>query len=151
MKIKLAIIIIFLSAISSYTQDIGSLSYIHELGKKETATFGDAVSMFVLTLNKKAENFNTNISILKSLNVIPETDYSESTPLRRGMLASIIAKYLDLKDSLFYRIFKSERYAFRACIADNIMDANMSEWDKISGDELIEIMSIVAEKKGEEK
>ena len=38
-----------------------------------------------------------------------------------------------------------EGYAFRACVAHGIMDHDGSEWDKISGEELIEIMSKVTE------
>jgi hypothetical protein len=63
----------------------------------------------------------------------------------------MIARYLDLKDLLLYRLFKIERYAYQACVAAEIMEANRSEYDKLSGEELIEIMSTVDEiKRGAE-
>ncbi len=46
-------------------------------------------------------------------------------------------------------MFRTERYAFRACASRGLMDANNSEWDKLSGEELLEIMAKVSEFKNE--
>jgi hypothetical protein len=56
----------------------------------------------------------------------------------------MIAGKLNLGDSLMYMILPLERYAFKACIAENIMQTEGSEWDAVSGGELIEIMTAVS-------
>jgi hypothetical protein len=68
--------------------------------------------------------------------------------MRKGVAARLLARYLGLTDSLLYDIFGSERYAFRACVAAGIMVADGSEWDAVSGEELLEIMRRVAEISG---
>jgi hypothetical protein len=55
------------------------------------------------------------------------------------------ARFLNLKQSLMYNIFGIERYAYRACLADNLFSGDGSENDLISGSELIELFSRVNE------
>ena len=62
------------------------------------------------------------------------------------MLALMVARHLKLKGSLFFLMFDTERYAHRACVAEKIMDANTSELDTLTGDELLEVMAIVSER-----
>ena len=61
----------------------------------------------------------------------------------------MVVRFLKLDDSLLYNITRAKRYAFRLCVSEGIMKFNGSEYDKISGSELIEVVSKVSEKKGD--
>jgi hypothetical protein len=43
-----------------------------------------------------------------------------------------------------YSIFGTERYAYTSCVSLKLMGGGKSEWDYLSGSELIEIMSKVS-------
>jgi len=151
MRIRIAIAILLIMTIPLAAQRrsraVEHVTFIHEIADKEYVTFGDAVSFFVLILGKEQESlFSKNVDILKAAGITRGLDYAENTTARKGMIAALIADYLKLGDSLFYLIFRTERYAFRACIAHGIMDYDASEWDRVSGGELIEIMSKVSER-----
>ena len=142
---KNIIIIIFLFiTIPLLAQNFNSVMAINDLADKKTATFEDAVFMFMLQTKKNPVNFATNMKILDKEGITSGFKYKKDQPLRRGIVSKMIARYLKLKDNLFYLMSGSERYAFRACVAHGIMDENNSEWDKLSGEELIEIMSYLS-------
>jgi hypothetical protein len=124
-------------------QGLGSLSFIHELSEKRTATVDDAFRILLLTLEKNPGTFKQNMMTLSKMGLIKRTDYSKNMPLRLGLVAYMVAKQLKLKDSFMFLIFKTERYAHRACAADDIMSFNQSARDLLSGDELIEVMGVV--------
>ncbi len=132
--------------INLQSQGLGSLDYIHELGEKKTATIDDAFRIFLLTIEKDPGTFKNNMTTLSKMNLIKRTDYTKNAPVRRGLVAYMIAKHLKLKDSLMFLVFRSERYAHRACAAEDIMTFNQSARDFLSGDELIEIMGLVGRK-----
>ncbi len=132
--------------INLQSQGLGSLDYIHELGEKKTATIDDAFRIFLLTIEKDPGTFKNNMMTLSKMNLIKRTDYTKNAPVRRGLVAYMIAKHLKLKDSLMFLVFRSERYAHRACAAEDIMTFNQSARDFLSGDELIEIMGLVGRK-----
>jgi hypothetical protein len=126
------------------------ITFLSELSEKNKVTFGDAVAMYMYTLGKAPEktwvNYDAALKVLKEMKLLKADRYDKDKPLRRGMLALMIARQLRLKGSLFYLMFDTERYAFRACVAAKIMDADGSEWDTMTGDELIEIMTIVSQR-----
>jgi len=62
------------------------------------------------------------------------------------MIALMAARQLRLKGSLFYLMFDTQRYAHRACVAEEIMDASTSELDTLTGDELLEVIAAVSER-----
>lgn len=147
---KIILFILFgVIPIGSYSQNIGSLNFIHDLDNKPGVTVEDTVAFFLLTLDKKPGKFEENIDTLVILMNFDKKKYKRDSYLTRGMLAHIIARYLDLKDSALYHIFGTERYAFKACVAEGIMDNDQSEWDRVTGSELIEIMEIIQKRKGE--
>ena len=130
---------------SAYPQSMSVLNYVNELGNREQASFGDIVKLIVLDMGEKTLGFESDFSVLCARNKIAfGYNLYENTPLRKGVAARLIARYLSLTDSLMYVIFGTERYAFRACVAAGIMIADGSEWDYVSGDELLEIMRRVA-------
>ena len=142
--IVLFILLIFSSA---YAQDMNQLNFIHSLDSKGAATYGDAVKLFAASTGAKTGSFASESALLNEQGLA--LNYEEDAPLTRGMAALMTAKYLNLKGSFMYLIFNIERYAYRACIADSLMPGNGSEFDKLSGPELLELMSLISDKKGE--
>ncbi len=143
----LPIFLILLLFSPAYTQNISQLDLIHSLDSKASATYGDAVKLFTASTGGRAGNFASENAWLNEQGIALE--YSEDAPLTRGMAALMTAKYLNLKGSFMYLLFKSERYAYRACIADSLMPGDASELDKLTGPELLELMSLISDKKGE--
>lgn len=143
-------IILFLSLFIFSTapaQDISQLNFIHSLDSQAIATYGDAVKLFAVSTGARAGNFASESAFLDEQGLALK--YNEDKPLSRGMAALMTARYLNLKGSFMYLIFKSERYAYRACVADSLMPGDASEFDKLSGPELLELMSLINDKKGE--
>ncbi len=144
-KIIIPLFILIFSAASA--QNISQLDFIHSLDSKASATYGDAVKLFAASAGARAGNFTSESAYLNEQGIALK--YSEDAPLTRGMAALMTARYLNLKGSFMYRIFKSERYAYRACAADSLMPGDASELDRLSGPELLELMSLISDKKGE--
>ncbi len=119
------------------------INFINELSGKKVVTFGDGVRMYMYAMGKAPGGFDANVRALKQAGLLKKDSYDADKPLRRGMLALMVARHLKLKSSLFYLMFDTRRYAHRACVGDKIMAVNTSEFDKLTGDELIEVISIV--------
>jgi hypothetical protein len=141
MKLLTSMTFILLICVSAFTQYLPSVNFIDQLDDKKIATYEDAVAFFMIEIGIPPAGFEYNKIILDRTGITKGMTYLKNTPLRRGMISLMIARHLKIKDSLFFLISGSERYAFRACAAFGIMDENNSEWDPLSGEELIEIMS----------
>jgi hypothetical protein len=154
MKFRLLIVFLLLATVPLFSQrarrgdqTIQNVTFVHEISEKDAVSFGDTVRFLVLIIGREPTNtLARDLDILKGAGITKGLNYTEDIPMKKGMLAIIIADYLKLGDSLIYMIFKTQRYAFRACIANDIMDYDASEYDSISGGELIEIMSKVSER-----
>ena len=116
------------------SQDMQQIMFLSELDGKKTATYGDALRMF---------RFKTTGSGAYSLK-----GYSEYSKLTRGMVSLMTARYLKLNDSLMYRIFENERYAYKACMAEKLFSKDGSEHDVMTGPELIELFGKISKYKG---
>jgi hypothetical protein len=125
-------ITLFLLPLLALAQNTEEIEWINKLDTKAIATFGDAKRLFYSTFPDLSKQQSNTIKLLNQ--------YKDDAPLKRGMIAAIIARELNLKGSLFYMLTGLERYACRACIAEGIMSANSSENDLISGPELLDIM-----------
>jgi hypothetical protein len=147
-RIMCVLLVVTGLALPAFSQDAASPAYLPELSEKKQATFGDAVSLFVMTLGRRPANFAAERDFLVRENVLVNKKDKENDPLRRGTLALMAARYLKLGDSLMYAVFGTGRYAFTACVANDIMYYQGGERDVLSGDELIEIMARVGEKAG---
>ena len=145
--IKLLLTVLSLLFSSAYAQDMNQLDFIHSLDRKASATYGDAVKLFTASTGGRAGNFASESAWLNEQGIALE--YSEDAPLTRGMAALMAARYLNLKGSFMYLLLGSERYAYRACIADSLMPGDASEFDKLTGPELLELISLISDKKGE--
>jgi hypothetical protein len=151
MKVRNIVLALALALASSglMAQSMGDLNFINDLGDKRHAGFGDAVKFMVLEMGRNSTGFAADLALLERRGISGGYEgMKEKDPVRKGVLARMVARRLNLKDSLFYRIFGTERYAFRACAAAGIMISNGSEWDIVSGDELVEIMSQVSARSG---
>lgn len=142
--------LIFLAALALTTpllsQDISEITAITGIADKPSATFSDAVNLLVIVSGEKAQGDVMKTSGIQ--NVIRGMNYKASDPLRRGALALMIARHLELRGTLLYSIFRTERYAYKVCVKNHVMDSDGSEWDRLSGGELVEIMRKVSAKKG---
>lgn len=147
-KVATAAVLLLMAVSIAGAQDMGSLTFIENLGNKKTATFGDAVSFYMLTLDRNTQGFNRDLNTLNAKGIAAGYNYKKGDALRKGVIALMVARHLKLKDSLWYVFFGTERYAYRACIAAGILPPRGSEWDKVSGEELIEIMRRVGERSG---
>ncbi len=145
--IPFTLICIFVSTLS-FGQNISNIVFINEIADKDEANYDDGVRFFMLLTGRKPGSFEENIVKLNNEGITQGIQLTKDSPLRRGALALMVARYLNLKDSFFYRIFKTERYAYRACIASDLMNYEGSEWDRLSGGELIEIMTKVSDLSG---
>lgn len=130
----------------------GSVVLVEKISAKESATNADAVALFTYQIGKQYTGYDQGIAALKEAGLITRGEYAENDPLRRGFLSLLAARYLKLSDSLWFVIFRSERYAYRACVSAGVMRSEMSEWDPVSGPELIECAGKLAtEIKADEK
>ncbi len=143
-RMVLSVLLFFIFSFSFGTAQEGN--FINALADKKVVTFEDGVKMYLYTLGKVPAGFNADVATLKGLKLLKAKTYDKDKPLRRGMLALMVARHLKLKGSFFYLLFDTERYAHRACVADVIMTPSTSELDTMTGDELLEIMAIVGER-----
>ncbi|MBP7734991.1 MAG: hypothetical protein KA369_03370 [Spirochaetes bacterium] len=143
---RTVIILLFLFIFPFSLVSAQEINFINSLADKKIVTFEDGVKMYLYTLGKAPAGFNADVATLKGLKLLKAKAYDKDKPLRRGMLALMVARHLKLKGSFFYLLFDTERYAHRACVAENIMTATTSELDRMTGDELLETMAIVAER-----
>ena len=156
-KPLLFLFILFMSFFSaaSFSQDMSQLDFMSGLDDKTTVTYGDAVKMFRYQAGAAASKAEASApkkkgAAIQGSEIFSLSGYSESAALTRGMAALMTAKYLDLGGSFMYLIFGTERYAYRACIANGIMISDGSENDIFSGPELLELFSKIDEYKGGE-
>jgi len=138
---KRTIFIIALILICAPLMPQDSVTFINALGEKETATYGDAVTIFIYVANKTPRGFSQDVGVLRDAGISSGMEYTADRPLRRGIVARMVARHMNLKGSLMYMIFGTERYAYTACVEGGVMDPNGSEWDVLSGEELIEVIS----------
>ena len=125
--------ILLLAVLSSagIAQDVSQIMFINKLDEKSAANYGDALRMFEFQ-GRESDSY-----MLKG--------YKSETRLTKGMVSLMTARYLQLKKSFMYKIFNTERYAYRACIADKFFGIDGSENDLMSGSELIELFAKINE------
>lgn len=148
-------VLVFLAALvlaaPLLSQDISEITTINSIADKPAASFSDAVKLFVLIGGGRSAGHDDSMRLAGVQKVVRGMNYKAEDALRRGALALMIARHMDLGGTLFYSIFHSERYAYKVCAENDIMDSNGSEWDRISGGELVEIMRKVSAHRGGDK
>jgi len=135
----ITLISIFALSSGGYSQDITQVTFLSELDNKPVATYGDALILFKLEFGGAAASKKNTVSL---------DGYIESDLLTKGMASKMTAESLKLGGSFMYLIFGSERYSYRACIANGLFSEGGSENDKMTGPELIELLSRISDMKG---
>ncbi len=134
---KFSIFLLFLfTATAVYAQ---SAMFAVQLAKKPVATVEDAVTLFMLSTDGKSNGYAQDAAALKAKGILPKV-YDAKLPATAGLVAYMIAKHSQLKDSLMFTIFKSQRYAVFACIAAGYLPPESGENIQLSGVELMEVM-----------
>jgi len=98
--------------------------------------------ILIFSISLSAKSFN-------EIDFVNNTGDKKVTTINDGVTFFILLTDNKIDDSLLYNITRAKRYAFRLCVSEGIMKFNGSEYDKISGSELIEVVSKVSEKKGD--
>jgi hypothetical protein len=130
--IIIIISIVFLLQRQAAAQAFDDVAFLDTLSKKTTATVSDAIALFSLVLEKKQP---------------AKADAANNVPVKKGFIALKVAQNLNLTDSVIYTLFQKERYAFRVCAAHNLLNADGSEYDNMSGEDLIEFLRLASEYK----
>ena len=146
MKKILILFSIVLILLPATAQNSDTVSWIHELAKKDRVSVGDSVRLFVLQTGRKYSDFISGAGMLKSDGILPDREYAADDALSRGTLAYMTARYLKLDDSFWYVLFGTERYAYAACVSDGIMREGQSVSGTVSGPELIEVIGIISDR-----
>ena len=134
------ILMLMVLSATGMSQDIAPLLFVNELDGKKIATYGDALRIFRLQV--RTIQGSESSYLLKG--------YYDDLPLTKGMISLMVARYLQLievkpRKCLMYNIFGSERYAYRALLADKIFSEFGSENDLMTGGELIELFAKIDE------
>ncbi len=132
-------------------QSVADIEFVNEVADLPIARVKDAVGLFSMFYGVRRPDFQNNVALLRSKGIPLPDGINENDSLRRGMLALMAARYLNLGDSFMYRLFHSRRHAVTACVASGIMEYSGSEWDMLSGGELVETVRKVAERAGGNK
>jgi len=140
---KLTITSIIISAmfvIPAFLNATTSVQFVEQISVKSEVTFGEVVKFFMFTTRGQFTTFEEGRNYLVQNNIAQGINLKENDKANLGTVSLMAARALNLKDSLLYNIFKNKRYAVRACAAAGLIDDASGIYDKVSGEELIEIM-----------
>lgn len=119
---------------------IAEIRYIDRLSQKKETTAEDFLIVYTLQQGDNYQKFSYERKALAQKGYVDEDQLvAKDSPLGRQEVAAILARKLDLRDSLFYLITGWERYAYRACVAAGIMSHGQNPYAVLTGAELIEI------------
>ena len=141
---RFLLLAILLASFPLYAEGTGTIEYIQSLAGKPAATVADAVILFAMQDGSQSADFSAARDLLIGKGILKQRDYASEESLKRGLLAGMTARALDLRGSLLFKLTGADRYACSACSAEGIMKGELSEYDIISGPELIEIIGAVS-------
>jgi len=118
---------------------------LDEIADKSKVTLDDALFMILLIKEKNQiaykGNFKQRLAAVEKLELLPKNFKGQETQnLRRGQLAMMLTRLLKLKGSILYNMFPGERYSYKLCAYHELMPQKKSEWESLSGDELLEVI-----------
>lgn len=138
---KLILPFLFFVNICLFSQEA---AFMDKLIFKEKATFGDLVTLFsYLSGEGSTEDFDSNLRDMKMKFKFFPKDVSETRKITVGDFSLFAIQYLKIESGLFYLATRSERYASRELIDRKIVPFNTSEYNNISGLELISYLQKV--------
>ena len=135
--------------VNAYTWDpdpsrMFSMQLADKVSDKSEVTFFDAVEFMMLVVHGHYKNFEEDLDFLVKHNIAHGIKLKGNDIANLGTISLMCARTLKIKNSLLYNIFGGKRYAVRACAAIGLIPDNSGEYDKVSGEELIEIMRKLA-------
>lgn len=145
---QMLVLVFVLASLPAYAAGSADIGFIQLLAGKDAATVSDAVLLFSAAQGGEAKDFASARDFLIGKGILKEREYAADALLGRGLLAGMTARALGLRGSLLFRITGADRYACSACLADGIMAGEISEFDVISGPELIEIIGALSSRGG---
>jgi len=139
--------------VNAYTWDpnpdrMFSMQLADKISEKSEVTFFDTVEFMMLVVHGHYKNFQEDLDFLVRHNIAHGIKLNEKDVVNLGTVSLMCARTLNIKNSLMYNIFGGKRYAVRACAAIGLVPDNSGEYDKVSGEELIEIMRKLASYSG---
>ncbi len=151
MKKYLLLFLVFaiVSPMLVFTQNNTMFKYLNSIDKKNETTIDDGVILILYMLKKNVPaSYNARIKLMKKLGFMDNSfSKKKNDRLTRGDISLMIAKVLKLKGSFLYNLFGTGRYSYRLLVYHNLMPISKSEWDSISGEELIEAIRLASEYK----
>ncbi|MFH1640398.1 MAG: hypothetical protein ABIA66_00385 [Candidatus Omnitrophota bacterium] len=116
-------------------------AYFQELVRKPVATFADAARVVVLLSGEQdsIQSFTLERSLLRERGIIGSelADVKENKTLRKGLLALLLCRALDIRGGIWKRLFtNSQRYALREMVHEGIISTGSTQ-ERVSGKELI--------------
>ena len=128
--------------------------YLAMLVPKRIAFNYDAAKAIVILMDVDEEHLDltAQVAYLKERGFVPrrlQQTFDPMAPLRRGVAAHMFHRALGIRGGLAWHLFgPTERYALKELVFRGIM-ASGHPHDLISGAELVQIMSLVAQRKGQ--
>jgi len=140
---KKTVLIIFLIFVINFIYP-NQGDFLNVLSEKKNAAFEDCITSFCYLYELEVkEDFNENIEMLKQKIKHFPKKYSKENLLTIGDFSVFAAQYINIKSGIFYMAGKNGRYASRELMIINIIPLYTSEWNKISGLELIRLLQKV--------
>jgi len=127
----------------------GSAELAYKLAFKKWGTNAEACSMMLYLVEgeDQGETFEQKQQLLQSRGILPgDWDLSATEPVRKGTLALMLCRALDIKGGLFMRLVGGRRYAYREAVYLDLMQGG-SEREYLTGPEVVDIMGRVARMK----
>jgi hypothetical protein len=118
-----------------------SLESIVAIGDKFSCTMEDLSAMMPAIIEMLPDDADLPARFEKELG-----RYKSDQPLTKGRAAVVVAKALRIRSSLFFLLFPTMRYAFRAMVVDGVFGSTSSAGDVMSGVELLDFISVTIQK-----
>jgi len=129
--------------------DGGSAELAYNLAFKKWGTNAEACSMILYLVEgeDRGVTFEQKQQLLRVKGILPgEWDLSATEPVRKGTLALMLCRALDIKGGLFMRLLGGRRYAYREAVYLELMQGG-SEREYLTGPEVVDVMGRVARMK----
>lgn len=143
--LKTLITLLFLLTFTLSTS-ADEFSFLEGLAEKEYATYSDLLRAFCY-LNGLEVDEDDGENYGRLLEVMPAVRkyLHYERPATVGQFAAMAMEYLKIKSGIFYMATRRGRYATRELMLLNIVEYNTSEYEQISGIELIRYIRKVVE------
>jgi len=141
---KKLIIIFFLCL--TYFLHSQQIEFIDNLYKQKNATYYDCIKSFCYLNNLEVtNNFEKDLESLKKIIKYLPKNIPDEKKLSLGNFSLLAIQYLKIESGMMYFATHSGRYASRELMMRGLIPFNASEWEEMSGAELISNLQKVVE------